>query len=253
MQILSYKKYGYGNKNIIFLHELMGDSSNYKSCIEYFDKNLFSCYLVDLRGYGDSKNIAGNYNLQESIEDVINLVSFLNLNEYILLAHSMSTMIAQHVALRDKRLSKLILVTPISFLGVKSTNKAKENLLEQMKKNSGKIEEIVEQSSQRYNLTWKNYRINLAYNSSLLEARISYMSMYLNTDFNLENIKDFKIDIPIKIIVGKFDFPIFSKVEVEKYFKIFDDVEISECLEAGHYPMIECPVYFASKIESWCN
>ena len=52
-----------------------------------------------------------------------------------------------------------------------------------MKKNSGKIEDIVEQSSKRYNLVWKKYRVNLAYNCSLLEARISYMDMYLSVDF----------------------------------------------------------------------
>ena len=31
------------------------------------------------------------------------------------------------------------------------------------------------------------------------------------------------------------------------------DVEIVECQEAGHYPMIECPVFFASKIEEFCS
>ena len=251
MEILTYKKFGNGKKNIIFLHELMGDSSNYEACINYFDKEIFSCFMVDLRGYGNSKSILGKYNLVESVSDIINLASFLQLEEYILVAHSMSTMIAQHIVSKDVRVNKLILITPISYLGLKSTTKAKENLLLQMKKNSGKIEEIVEQSSQRYNNSWKKYRINLAYNCSLLEARVSYMNMYLNINFNLNNDNKLKIDIPIKIITGKYDFPVFSKSEVSKCFEIFNDVEIIECQEAGHYPMIECPIFFASKIEFW--
>lgn len=252
MEILAYNKIGNGVKNIIFLHELMGDSSNYKACLNYFDENLFSCFMVDLRGYGESKNILGKYNLEEAKNDIVNLVSFLKLRNYILVAHSMSTMIAQHIASIDKRIEKLILITPISYLGVKSTLKAKENLLSQMKKNSGKIEEIVEQSSKRYNSVWKNYRINLAYNCSLLSARVSYMEMYLNIDFESSDNK-LNINIPIKIIIGKHDFHVFSKIEVSKYFQEFDDVEIVEFEEAGHYPMIECPIYFASKIESWCK
>ena len=36
-----------------------------------------------------------------------------------------------------------------------------------------------------------------------------------------------------------------------KYFEEFNDVEIVEFEEAGHYPMIECPLLFASKIEFW--
>ncbi|HKM18797.1 MAG TPA: alpha/beta hydrolase, partial [Aliarcobacter sp.] len=160
MTILNYKKFGNGEKKLIFLHELMGDCTNYENCLNYFDKNLFTIFMVDLRGYGLSKNILGKYNLEEAINDVINLISNLKLDNYILLAHSMSSMIAQHIASKDKRINKLILITPISYKGVKSTQKAKDNLLFQMEKNNGKIEDIVEQSSQRYNQTWKNYRIN---------------------------------------------------------------------------------------------
>ena len=208
--------------------------------------------MVDLRGYGLSKNILGKYNLDEAVNDVINLVTNLKLTDYVLVAHSMSSMIAQHITSKDKRVKKLILLTPISYKGVKSTQKAKDNLLTQMEKNSGKIEDIVEQSSKRYNQTWRDYRINLAYNSSLLEARISYMNMYLNVDYE-NNFEKLEIDVPIKIITGKYDFPVFSKNEVEKYFQEFKDVEIIEFEEAGHYPMIECPVLFASKIEFWAK
>ena len=252
MKILNYKKFGNGDKKLIFLHELMGDCANYENCLNYFDKNFFTIFMVDLRGYGLSKNILGKYNLDEAVNDVINLVTNLTLTDYILVAHSMSSMIAQHITSKDKRVKKLILLIPISYKGVKSTQKAKDNLLTQMEKNSGKIEDIVEQSSKRYNQTWRDYRINLAYNSSILEARIAYMNMYLNVDYE-SNFEKLEIDIPIKIITGKYDFPVFSKNEVEKYFQEFKDVEIIEFKEAGHYPMIECPVLFASKIEFWAK
>lgn len=251
MKVLDYKVFGEGEKKVLFLHELFGDCTNYDSCLKYFNKKDFSFFMVDLRGYGLSKHILGKYNLQEAVDDVINLISHLNINEYILVAHSMSTMIAQHIASKDERVKKLILITPISYKGVKSTKKAKENLLFQVAKNNGKIEEIVEQSSQRYNQKWKDYRINLAYNCSVLEARLGYMSMYLNIDFDED--EKINIDIPIKILTGKYDFPVFSKNEVTKYFKEFNDIELIECEEAGHYPMIECPVFFASKLEFWCK
>ena len=32
-----------------------------------------------------------------------------------------------------------------------------------------------------------------------------------------------------------------------------NNIEIIEFEEAGHYPMIECPVLFASKIEFWAK
>lgn len=251
MEILNYKNFGEGQKKVVFLHELFGDCTNYEASIPYLDKENFSYFFIDLRGYGKSKNIFGEYSLEEAKNDVINLISSLKIDEYILVAHSMSTMIAQHISSSDEKVKKLILITPISYKGVKSTPKAKENLLSQMSKDSSKIEEVVEQSSKRYNQTWKNYRINLALNSSILEARLGYMSMYLNINF--EENKKIKLNIPIKIITGKYDLKVFSKNEVLKYFQEFNDIEIIEFEEAGHYPMIESPVLFTSQLESWCK
>ncbi|OCL82902.1 alpha/beta fold hydrolase [Arcobacter porcinus] len=252
MEFLSYKKFGSGKNNIIFLHELMGDCSNYDNCLQYFNDEEFTCFMVDLRGYGLSKEIEGDYTLDEAVNDIINLVSNLGLNSYNLVAHSMSTMIAQHITNKDLRVKNLILITPISYIGVKSTIKAKENLTFQMRNNSGKIEEIVEQSSQRYNETWKKYRIKQAYNSSKLEARVSYMDMYLNIYFE-SSLNDFSTNTPIKIITGKHDFKVFSKNEVLIYFENNLNVEIIEFEDSGHYPMIESPVLFASTIEKWCR
>jgi len=251
MEILGYKKIGIGTKNIVFLHELFGDCTNYEAIIPFLDKENFSYFFVDLRGYGKSKDILGKYDLKEALNDVINLASHLLIKNYTLVAHSMSTMIAQHIASFDSRINQLILITPISYKGVKSTQKAKDNLLSHMKKDNEKLKEIVEQSSKRYNQTWKNYRINLAINCSNLEARLGYMSMYLNIDF--EKDKRINLNIPIKILTGKYDFPVFSKNEVIKYFQEFKNVEILECEEAGHYVMIECPIFFASQIENWCS
>jgi pimeloyl-ACP methyl ester carboxylesterase len=80
-----------------------------------------------------------------------------------------------------------------------------------------------------------------------LSAAISIFKVE-NSKLNFEKLE---IDVPIKIITGKYDFPVFSKNEVAKYFEEFNDVEIVEFEEAGHYPMIECPLLFASKIEFW--
>ena len=90
----------------------------------------------------------------------------------------------------------------------------------------------------------------MAYESSTLEARVGYMKMYLTTDFSAEIQNPTQ---PINIIVGKHDFPVFSRAHVEKVFSTsYTNINIVECQEAGHYPMIECPVYFATKLEEFC-
>ena len=161
----------------------------------------------------------------------------------------MSTMIAQKLAVLDKRVEKLILISPIPASGIQINQEAKNSLINQMQDNIDKIEQIVEDSSKRYNNSWRQYRIQMAYSSSTLEARVGYMKMYLNTNFEQEAIKS--IDIPIKIIVGKYDFPIFTYNQTNKNFSNYKDIEIVEASEAGHYAMLEMPIFFASIIEKF--
>ena len=247
---LGHKIIGTGKKNIIVLHELMGNYKNYEPIFPYLNTDDFTFIFVDLRGYGLSKDIKGEYSCDEASNDVKNLITHLKIDSVNIVAHSMSTMIAQKLALIDDRISKLILVTPIPASGIKLPEIGQNSLIKDMRKNESKIEEIVEGSSQRHNKTWAKNRIDMAYNASTVDARVGYMTMYLTTDF-LDDVQNIKI--PIKVIVGKYDFPVFGLKQVTTMFtKSYDDFEIIECQEAGHYPMLECPVYFASKIEEFC-
>ena len=249
MTILNYIKIGNGKISIIILHELMGSCKNYEPIFPYLDTTKFSYYFTDLRGYGLSKDFKGEYSCNEAASDVKNLITHLNLNSVHIIAHSMSTMIAQRLALLDIRVKQLILITPISAAGIKMKPQAQEKLIESMKRNENLIEQVVESSSKRYNQIWKDYRIKMGYEASILEARTGYMTMYLTTDF-IEEAKNIKV--PIKIIVGNHDLPAFHRNNVKKQFDgFFNDFEIIECQEAGHYPMIECPVYFATKVEEF--
>lgn len=251
MTILGHKIVGSGKKYILVLHELMGDHTNFDPILPYIDTTNFTYIFVDHRGYGLSKEILGEYSCEEAANDVKNLITKLNLKEVNLLAHSMSTMIAQKVALIDDRIKQLILITPISAAGIKMKPEAQAKLIENMNKNENLIEQIVETASKRYNQTWKNYRIKMAHEASIVEARVGYMTMYLTSDF-INEVKN--ITIPIKIMVGHHDLPAFHKNNIKKIFEpYYNDFEIIECMEAGHYPMIECPVYFATEIEKFCE
>lgn len=247
MTILGHKIVGSGNKYILVLHELMGDHRNFDPILPYIDTSNFTYIFVDFRGYGLSKEITGDYTCIEAANDIKNLITNLKLTNINLLAHSMSTMIAQKIALIDERIKQLILITPISAAGIKMKQEVRNELILKMKEDKNKIEEIVESASKRYNKVWFDYRVKMAYEASILEARVGYMIMYLTNDF-IDEVKNIKI--PIKIMTGKYDLPVFSKSNIKKLFEpYYDNFEIIECQEAGHYPMIECPVYFANEIE----
>lgn len=249
MALLGYNKLGEGEKKVFFLHELMGDHRNYDPILPYLNQKDFTYYFCDHRGYGLSRELSGEYSANEAANDISELITHLGFSEVYIVAHSMSTMIAQKLALLDSRVKMLILTTPISASGVKMGELQKKSLLDEMKKNESAVEKIVFESSKRYNDSWRAYRVDMGYSSSTVEARVGYMNMYLSTDFLSEAEQN--INIPIKIIVGLHDFKVFGKSITEKNYKNYQDVEIIECKEAGHYPMIECPVYFASRLEEF--
>lgn len=249
---IKYRKIGNGNKIVLIMHEWMGDCSNYDASIPYLNISDFTYYFIDFRGYGLSKELDGDFNLEEMTNDIKTIIRNENLEKFTLIGHSMSSLVVQKLSLDLKeQVLKQILITPIPPTGIKMKEEAKEKLLLNVKNENGVIEQVVEGASKRYNDVWKDYRKNIGNKCSTTKAKLGYMNMYLSNDFSKE-IKG--LNIPTKVIVGKYDLPAFHKNSVHKEFvKYYPDFEIIECQESGHYPMIECPVYFANKIENFIN
>ena len=104
--ILNYKILGSG-KPIIIMHGLMGMLDNWQAPARLLEDD-FQCILVDMRNHGHSpKSMEHNYSVM--VDDVIHLMDHLNLNEAIILGHSMGGKVAIKLAQEHpNRVSKLI-------------------------------------------------------------------------------------------------------------------------------------------------
>tara|TARA_B110000046_G_scaffold82913_1_gene91235 strand:- start:52 stop:810 length:759 start_codon:yes stop_codon:yes gene_type:complete len=104
--ILNYKILGSG-KPIIIMHGLMGMLDNWQAPARLLEDD-FQCILVDMRNHGHSpKSMEHNYSIM--VDDVIHLMDHLNLNEAIILGHSMGGKVAIKLAQEHpNRVSKLI-------------------------------------------------------------------------------------------------------------------------------------------------
>ncbi len=104
--ILNYKILGSG-KPIIIMHGLMGMLDNWLAPARLLEDD-FQCILVDMRNHGHSpKSMEHNYSVM--VDDVIHLMDHLNLNEAIILGHSMGGKVAIKLAQEHpNRVSKLI-------------------------------------------------------------------------------------------------------------------------------------------------
>jgi pimeloyl-ACP methyl ester carboxylesterase len=252
MTNLGYKIVGSGEQPVVIMHEWLGDHTNYDSVLPYLNQKDFSWIFIDLRGYGMSKHIPGDFTCDEAADDVQNLMDHLGLTVLDIVGHSMSAMVAQRIAAdTPKRIKTLVLVTPVPASGVNLTSSEKEGLKNVINDDTSAIMAIDARTGNRYNATWLKAKLAMARKASTFEARAGYLEMFLHSDFHKDVIG---LELPVRVIVGNYDIPVFQEKHIKPLFSHwYPNLTIEKCQESGHYPMLECPVLFASTLERFVS
>lgn len=97
---------------LLFIHFWGGSSRTWQQ-VTHLLRNEYRCIRFDQRGWGDSDKPQTGYHIRSLAADVLALVQALQLDDYILVGHSMGGKIAQAIAAqKPKGLRKLVLVAP---------------------------------------------------------------------------------------------------------------------------------------------
>jgi pimeloyl-ACP methyl ester carboxylesterase len=106
---LFYRKLGQGQP-LIIMHGLFGQSDNWNTLAKQFAEQDFEVYIVDLRNHGLSPH-SDVWNYQVMSDDILELINDTNLQNVVLLGHSMGGKVAMQFAVdHQKLLDKLIVV-----------------------------------------------------------------------------------------------------------------------------------------------
>jgi 3-oxoadipate enol-lactonase len=95
---LGYVQHGTGPERVLVMHDWLGDHTNYDSVMPYLDGAAFTYVFVDLRGYGKSIHMRGDYTVQEIAADCLKLADRLGWHRFHLIGHSMTGMATQRIA-----------------------------------------------------------------------------------------------------------------------------------------------------------
>ncbi len=83
------------------------------------DTERFSYAFLDMRGYGNSRDIKGEFSIAEVAQDAITLVDSLGWKEFHIVGHSMGGKAAQKVAIDGgNRIKSTVAVTPVPAMPV---------------------------------------------------------------------------------------------------------------------------------------
>ena len=117
--MIGYRLVGNGANRIVVLHGWLGDSSVFDPMLPALDGDRFSFAFLDYRGYGRSRQIAGDHSLAEIAHDAIALADALGWDRFGLLGHSMGGAVALRVTIDvPERVSRIVAATPVPAGGV---------------------------------------------------------------------------------------------------------------------------------------
>lgn len=68
--MIKFKAIGAGATKILMLHDWLGDHRNYLQVERYLSEEQFTWVFPDFRGYGWSRDIAGDFSLAEAVNDI---------------------------------------------------------------------------------------------------------------------------------------------------------------------------------------
>ena len=94
---------------LLFLHGTGCDASDWAAVIEGLPRNL-RCIAIDFRGHGQSSVPTQHFMLANLAGDVLHLTDDLELQEFVIVGHSLGGMVAMEVARRSSSVAGLILL-----------------------------------------------------------------------------------------------------------------------------------------------
>src|SRR5580704_14302092 len=109
-----HKTIGNGPIKVVVVHVWFWDHRVFTPIFECIDLERYTFAFVDIRGYGNSRQVSGNHSIGEVAADAIALADQLGWREFHVIGHSMGGKAAQKVAMdAGARVRSVVAVTPV--------------------------------------------------------------------------------------------------------------------------------------------
>lgn len=245
---IGFTLHGNGPEHVLVLHDWNGDHTNYDPVLPYLDRATFTYAFADLRGYGKSLALTGEYTVKEIARDCLRLADTLGWQRFHVIGHSMTGMAVERLSVdATARIKSAIAVSPMSAAGspapadaiafFKSTTTDADAFRRLIKFVTGNLSD-----------GWANAKLIQNRATVSPACRDRYLEMFWKTNF-VDEVKGNAT--PLLVLVGDKD-PGIDEAAMKKTFLAWHaNAEVQTITNCGHYPMQECPPYFATLIESF--
>lgn len=244
---LGYVRYGNGAIHVLVMHDWLGDHSSYDAAMPWLDGHAFTYAFVDLRGYGQSINLNGEFTVEEVAADCLSLADRLGWRRFHLVGHSMTGMITQRIAAdAPSRVNSAIAVCPVSAAGNRLSPDALAFFLSTIESDDtlGRLFGFVTGGLSN---AWVERKIRQSRDTVSPACRQRYLEMLVTANF-VDDVRG--LETPYLVIVGDQDPGLDSEAMQRTFLAWHPNAEL-HVMNCGHYPMQECPPRFAAVIEAF--
>ncbi|HXC54051.1 MAG TPA: alpha/beta hydrolase [Rhizomicrobium sp.] len=245
---LGYSRHGFGSEHVMVLHDWNGDSTNYDAVRPYLDGETFTYVFADLRGYGRSRAIAGAYTVDEISRDGLALADALGWRRFHVIGHSMTGMATQRLAAdAPARIKSAVAVCPLSAAGSPMPAEALR-FFASTTTDDDAFRRLIGFVSGALPPRWAEAKLQQNRETVNPACRDGYLAMFSRSNFVADIVG---LATPFLVVVGDRDPGIDAAAMAKTFLAWHPNAELSVVPNCGHYPMQECPPYFAGVVEGF--
>ena len=247
--MIGHRTLGSGARRALVLNDWICDTSTWDAAAPYLDEDAFTWAFADLRGYGRSRGQRGDFTLTEAAGDVLALADALGWRRFSVVGHSMSTLVALHLAQHaPERVERTVLVTPAPPGGF-GADEARLASIRAIGRgdDESRREWLRARLGDRTSDGWVRFKAARWRACADPEAVATYAAMFARDGLTEPNAP---VRGPLLAITGERDIePMRQRAVTQFLTPLCANVVVAPLADCGHYPMQEAPPLFAGIVE----
>jgi pimeloyl-ACP methyl ester carboxylesterase len=246
----SYVTVGSGDHHVLAIHGWFGSAGGWGSLPEWLDGSAYAWAFMNLRGYGDRQDVAGEFTVDEAAADALAVADDLGWDRFSVVGHSMGAKFGHRMLLAaPDRVRALVGLNAVPA-GAVPFDEDGWALFSGAPAEPGNRAAIIDfTTGNKLTRTFIDHIVRNSLDNSTVEAFAAYLQAWAKSDFTAQA----KVDTatPVKLIVGVNDPAMSANVMEQTWRVFFPEAELTILPDAGHYPMFESPVSLATSIEEF--